>query len=114
MYVNKSGGNETISRRREGRRLHYRGAATSSAARADRLPGTMISGRCPTGTLSPNRTQASSLTSVPLVTTIFCHTGVPPPLISRLPAAPAISFQTPPKRVLTPPPETFAALSVPP
>jgi len=62
MYANKSGGNETISRRREGRRLRCRGAATYSAPRADRPPGTMPPSRYRTGIASDSPSLTSSLT----------------------------------------------------
>jgi hypothetical protein len=64
----------------------------------------MISGRCPTGTSSASPNPTSSLISAsPGNRHILPQPQrVPPPLISRLPAAPAISSQTPPKRVPTP------------
>jgi hypothetical protein len=58
MYVNKSGGNETSSRRHEGRQLRCRGGAAYSAPRP---PGTMLVSRCLTGTssTSPSATLGS-------------------------------------------------------
>ncbi|KAA6182155.1 hypothetical protein F2Q65_18405 [Thiohalocapsa marina] len=65
--------------------------------RADRPPGTRISGRCPTGTSSASPSPTSSLISALPGNRHLLPQRVPPPLISRLPAAPAISSQTPPK-----------------
>ena len=68
----------------------------------DRLVGTMISSHCRTGTSSASpRPIASSINAFPGNSHLLPQ-RVPPPLISRLPAALAISCQTPPKRVPTP------------
>jgi hypothetical protein len=71
--------------------------AFAASAQLTHPPGTMISDRGRTGTSSPNRTQTWSLTSAPPGNRHLLPQRVPPPLISRPPAAPAISSQTPAK-----------------
>jgi hypothetical protein len=58
--------------------------------------------RCRTGTSSPSPSQTSSSISAFPGKRHPLPQRVPPPLISCLPAAPAISSQTPPKRVPSP------------
>ena len=61
-------------------------------------PGTMSPSRYRNGISSPNRIQASSLTSASPGSRLLLPQRVPPSLISRRPAAPQISAQTPSKR----------------
>jgi len=61
-------------------------------------PGTMSPSRYRNGISSPNRIQASSLTSASPGSRLLLPQRVPPSLISRLPAAPQIFPQTSPKR----------------
>jgi hypothetical protein len=91
------------SGRFEGGRVDRRGRPSRSPPPVHRPHGTMISGRCPTGTSSASPSPTSSLISASPGNRHPLPKRVPPPLISRLPAAPAISSQTPPKRVPTPP-----------
>jgi len=73
-----------------------------SRPRADRPPGAMVPSWCRTGTSSASPRPTSSLTSASPGNRHLLPQRVPPPLISRQPAAPGISSQTPPKRVPTP------------
>ena len=73
-----------------------------SRPRANRPAGTMISGRYLTKTFSDSPSPKRSSISASPGSRHLLPQRVPLPLISRLPAAPAISSQTLPKRAPTP------------
>ena len=95
-------GNAIHSGRFKGRRVHRRGCPGRSPQPADRPPGMMISGRCPSGTSSAGPSPTSRLISASPGNRHLLPQRVPPPLISRLPVAPGLTSQTPPRHVPTP------------